>query len=116
MTALVHIPTQLYLARFVLGAAEAGFFPGVIVYLSHWFIRGTGRRRRATLWRRAPAEDLRQIDAAGCFSPHCHQGIWQKSDFDAVGFAQFCVAIIRYTNILAGEPLLGKAGPTGGSY
>jgi ACS family tartrate transporter-like MFS transporter len=38
LTALVHTPGQLYLARFVLGAAEAGFFPGVIVYLSHWFI------------------------------------------------------------------------------
>ena len=38
LTALVHTPVQLYLARFVLGAAEAGFFPGVIVYLSHWFI------------------------------------------------------------------------------
>ena len=39
LTALVHTPTQLYLARFALGAAEAGFFPGVVVYLSHWFIR-----------------------------------------------------------------------------
>jgi ACS family tartrate transporter-like MFS transporter len=39
LTALVHTPGQLYLARFILGAAEAGFFPGVIVYLSHWFIR-----------------------------------------------------------------------------
>jgi len=39
LTALVHTPKQLYLARFVLGAAEAGFFPGVIVYLSHWFKR-----------------------------------------------------------------------------
>jgi ACS family tartrate transporter-like MFS transporter len=39
LTALVHTPVQLYLARFLLGAAEAGFFPGVIVYLSHWFIR-----------------------------------------------------------------------------
>src|SRR5688572_22788868 len=29
--------TQFYIARFLLGAAEAGFFPGVIVYLSHWF-------------------------------------------------------------------------------
>jgi MFS family permease len=27
LTALVHTPSQLYLARFVLGAAEAGFFP-----------------------------------------------------------------------------------------
>jgi MFS transporter, ACS family, tartrate transporter len=39
LTALVHTPVQLYLARFVLGAAEAGFFPGVIVSLSHWFMR-----------------------------------------------------------------------------
>jgi ACS family tartrate transporter-like MFS transporter len=39
LTALVHTPAQLYLARFVLGAAEGGFFPGVIVYLSHWFIQ-----------------------------------------------------------------------------
>jgi ACS family tartrate transporter-like MFS transporter len=38
LTATVHTPGQLYLARFVLGAAEAGFFPGVIVYLSHWFV------------------------------------------------------------------------------
>src|SRR5215204_1693175 len=29
--------TQFYIARFLLGAAEAGFFPGIIVYLSHWF-------------------------------------------------------------------------------
>lgn len=39
LTALVRTPNQLYIARFVLGAAEAGFFPGVIVYLSHWFKR-----------------------------------------------------------------------------
>ncbi len=38
LTALVDSPGRLYLARFVLGAAEAGFFPGVVVYLSHWFI------------------------------------------------------------------------------
>lgn len=39
LTALVHTPAQLYGARLLLGAAEAGFFPGVVVYLSHWFIR-----------------------------------------------------------------------------
>lgn len=37
LTAFVHTAHQLYGARFLLGAAEAGFFPGVIVYLSHWF-------------------------------------------------------------------------------
>src|SRR4051795_13264733 len=38
LTAFVRTPHELYGARFLLGAAEAGFFPGVIVYLSHWFI------------------------------------------------------------------------------
>jgi ACS family tartrate transporter-like MFS transporter len=28
---------QFYSMRFLLGLAEAGFFPGVIVYLTHWF-------------------------------------------------------------------------------
>ena len=38
LTGFVRSPHELYGARFLLGAAEAGFFPGVIVYLSHWFI------------------------------------------------------------------------------
>lgn len=33
----IPILQQFYGMRFLLGAAEAGFFPGVIVYLSHWF-------------------------------------------------------------------------------
>lgn len=37
--ALVETPTQFYVARFLLGLAEAGFFPGVIVYFTHWFPR-----------------------------------------------------------------------------
>lgn len=37
--ALVETPAQFYLARFLLGLAEAGFFPGVIVFFSHWFPR-----------------------------------------------------------------------------
>jgi MFS transporter, ACS family, tartrate transporter len=35
----VHTSHQFYIVRFLLGAAEAGFFPGVIVYLTHWFSR-----------------------------------------------------------------------------
>ena len=37
LTAFVTTPTQFYGVRFLLGLAEAGFFPGVIVYLTHWF-------------------------------------------------------------------------------
>jgi MFS transporter, ACS family, tartrate transporter len=33
----VRTPMEFYSMRFVLGAAEAGFFPGVIFYLSEWF-------------------------------------------------------------------------------
>ena len=36
-TAMVKTPFQFYTVRFLLGLAEAGFFPGVIVYLTHWF-------------------------------------------------------------------------------
>ena len=36
--ALVRTSHQFYTVRFVLGLAEAGFFPGIIVYLTHWFI------------------------------------------------------------------------------
>jgi sugar phosphate permease len=37
LTGFVHTATQFYWIRFLLGAAEAGFFPGIVVYLSHWF-------------------------------------------------------------------------------
>lgn len=36
-TALVKTPTQFYIVRLLLGAAEAGFVPGVLLYLTRWF-------------------------------------------------------------------------------
>jgi ACS family tartrate transporter-like MFS transporter len=35
--ALVQGPTSFLIVRFLLGVAEAGFFPGVILYLTYWF-------------------------------------------------------------------------------
>ncbi len=35
--ALTSTPTQFYILRFLLGAAEAGFYPGIILYLTYWF-------------------------------------------------------------------------------
>lgn len=37
LTAVVKTPMQFYVVRFLLGLAEAGFFPGIVVYLTHWF-------------------------------------------------------------------------------
>jgi MFS family permease len=34
---LINGPTSFYVLRFLLGAAEAGFYPGVVFYLSQWF-------------------------------------------------------------------------------
>ncbi len=37
LTGLIQNAQQFYWIRFLLGAAEAGFFPGIIVYLTHWY-------------------------------------------------------------------------------
>ena len=46
---MIRTPAQFYGARFFLGAAEAGFFPGILVYLTHWF-RHEDRARAGALF------------------------------------------------------------------
>ncbi len=41
---LVQTPTQLYVMRFLLGMAEAGFAPGIIWYISCWFPKSNRAR------------------------------------------------------------------------
>jgi ACS family tartrate transporter-like MFS transporter len=47
-TAFAQSVTHLYILRFLLGAAEAGFFPGVALYLTFWFPRRQRARAMAT--------------------------------------------------------------------
>ncbi|MDB5991155.1 MAG: d-galactonate transporter [Herbaspirillum sp.] len=42
----ITTPMHFYIARILLGAAEAGFYPGIILYLTYWF--PSGRRARIT--------------------------------------------------------------------
>jgi MFS family permease len=42
----VTTPMMFYVMRFLLGVAEAGFFPGIILYLTYWY--PAGRRGRIT--------------------------------------------------------------------
>ncbi len=58
LTAAVRTPTQFYSVRFLLGMAEAGFFPGVVVYLTHWFPRRDRARALATFLIATPCAQI----------------------------------------------------------
>ncbi len=48
LTMFIQTPTMFYVARFLLGLAEAGFFPGIILYLTYWY--PAERRSQMTAW------------------------------------------------------------------
>ena len=54
----VRTPMQFYLLRFLLGAAEAGFFPGVIYYLSLWYPSAQRARAIAAFMTAVPVTGL----------------------------------------------------------
>jgi len=58
LTATVKTPFQFYSVRFLLGLAEAGFFPGVIVFLSHWFTSRDRARALATFVVATPVAEV----------------------------------------------------------
>jgi ACS family tartrate transporter-like MFS transporter len=64
-TGFVHTATQFYIARFLLGAAESSFFPGMIVYLTHWFCARDRSRAIACLYAANPAAALIGSPLAG---------------------------------------------------
>src|SRR5690348_5684809 len=66
LTAFVRTATQFYAARFCLGMAEASFFPGIIVYLTHWFTARDRCRAIACLYAATPTAALVGAPIAGC--------------------------------------------------
>ena len=54
----VRTPAEFYLLRFLLGAAEAGFFPGVIFYLSLWYPAAQRARAIAAFMTAVPVTGL----------------------------------------------------------
>jgi len=65
LTSIVHTAGQFYMARFFLGLAEASFFPGMIVYLTHWFRLRERSRAIACLYAGLPAASLVGSPLAG---------------------------------------------------
>jgi MFS transporter, ACS family, tartrate transporter len=50
----VRSTSAFYILRFLLGAAEAGFFPGVVYYLSYWYPEGQRARAIAAFMTAVP--------------------------------------------------------------
>ena len=54
----VRTTPTFYVVRFLLGAAEAGFFPGVVYYLSHWYPEGQRARAVAAFMTAVPVSGV----------------------------------------------------------
>src|SRR5262249_2728480 len=65
LTAFIRTPHQFYLLRLFLGAAEASFFPGMIVYLTHWFTSKHRARAIAVLYAAVPVSNFISSAIAG---------------------------------------------------
>jgi ACS family tartrate transporter-like MFS transporter len=65
LTGFVHSAGQFYAARFFLGVAESSFFPGMIVYLTHWFRLRDRSRAIACLYAAVPTSTLIGSPIAG---------------------------------------------------
>ncbi|HEY4380218.1 MAG TPA: MFS transporter [Acidobacteriaceae bacterium] len=75
LTAMVRTPMELYGARFLLGVAEASFFPGVVVYLSHWFVRKDRAKAVSRYMAAVPLSQLMGSPIAGWVVGHRWLGV-----------------------------------------
>jgi len=97
LTALVRTPNHLYLARFLLGAAEAGFFPGVVVYLSRWFLREDRAKATSNFMSAIPLSLVIGSPIAGWILGHTWKGIpgWRWL-FVLEGLPAVALGIVAY--------------------
>jgi ACS family tartrate transporter-like MFS transporter len=97
LTGFVHTATQFYVARFLLGAAESSFFPGMIVYLTHWFCARDRSRAFACLYAANPAASLIGSPLAGfLLGVHWHSLAGWRWLFILEGIPAVLVGIITY--------------------
>jgi MFS transporter, ACS family, tartrate transporter len=97
LTGFVHTATQFYAARFFLGAAESSFFPGMIVYLTHWFRANDRSRAIACLYAANPAATLIGSPLAGwLLSVHWQSLAGWRWLFIVEGIPAVAVGIFTY--------------------
>src|SRR5690348_14306858 len=75
----IRTPHSFYALRFLLGAAEAGFFPGVILYLKNWFPARARARTVASFMTAAPLSGVVGGPISGALLGLHHAGLagWQ---------------------------------------
>jgi ACS family tartrate transporter-like MFS transporter len=97
LTGFVHTAAQFYAARFFLGAAESSFFPGMIVYLTHWFCVRDRSRAIACLYAANPAAALIGSPLAGwLLGVHWHSLAGWRWLFILEGIPAIVVGIVTY--------------------
>ncbi|MEW2353257.1 MFS transporter [Spirillospora sp. NPDC029432] len=72
ITGFVHSVTQLYIARILLGVAEAGLFPGLLLYMTLWFRAGERGRAIAALALAQPIAMILGSLTGGLILDHVH--------------------------------------------
>ena len=72
LTGFVHSVHQLYVVRFLLGLAEAGYFPGIVLYLTYWFPRREQARAFALLVTANPVATILGAPVSVLILDHVH--------------------------------------------
>jgi ACS family tartrate transporter-like MFS transporter len=72
LTGFVQTVHQLYLARFLLGLAEAGYGPGVVLYLTYWFRREEQAQAIALFLTGVPVASFVGAPLSGLILDHIH--------------------------------------------
>jgi ACS family tartrate transporter-like MFS transporter len=75
--ALVKTPAEFYAVRFALGVTEAGFFPGIILYMKRWFPEATRARTLAVFMTAGPVSGVIGGPISGAILQHAHAGVMQ---------------------------------------
>ena len=72
LTGFVQNPRQLYVARFALGLAEAGYFPGIVHYLGYWFRQREKAQATAIIIMGIPLASILGAPVSGLILDHVH--------------------------------------------
>ena len=72
LTGFVHSLHQLYVVRFLLGMAEAGYFPGIVLYLTYWFRQREQAQTVALFLTGLPVASILGSPISGLILDHVH--------------------------------------------